>query len=51
MTEKKGLFHDLLDKECKQCSVLMDLRGDLRYDDLYWECPICHNTIRSVIYY
>ena len=51
-------LHKYIEKECRFCEIKMeickikmDIKGDLLYERVYWECPRCKNRIDSVINY
>lgn len=48
-SKKNRLTEDILTKECRKCHIAMKLKGDMRYEDLYYECPVCGLRERTII--
>lgn len=38
-----------LDQRCRNCGNKMEMKGDMRYEDLYWKCPICGWEKQTII--
>lgn len=32
---------DIFERKCRECGTIMELKGDMRYEDSYYECPNC----------
>jgi len=36
-------------RTCPECGAEMEIMGDIRYEDNYWECPKCDHKKDIVI--